>query len=132
MMKSTLPSPKPSCYSSLVWRESAVMPGVHFAIRRLSLVQKIELTQRMRELTIKNEFLQSGNIADQLQAFLSDLFARKLYLEWGLTEIRGLSIDGSPADVQALLEKGPEKLVDEAVTMIGEETGLTEQERKNS
>ena len=131
-MKSTLPSPKPSCYSSLVWCESAVTPGIHFAIRRSSLAQKIELTRRMRELTIKNEFLQSGDVADQLQASLSDLLARKLYVEWGLVEVRGLSIDGSPADVQALIEKGPERLIDEVIAMIGEQTGLTEQERKNS
>jgi hypothetical protein len=108
------------------------MPGVCFAVRRSSLAQKIELTQRMRELTIRNEFLQSGDVADQLQASLSDLFARKVYLEWGLAEIRGLSIDGSPADTKVLVEKGPENLVDEAISMIGEETGLTEQERKNS
>lgn len=107
------------------------MPGVTFAVRRLSLSQKIELTQRMRELTLQNEFLRSGEAADQLQASLADLLARKLYLEWGLAEIRGLSVDGLPADVPALIDKGPVNLVDEAIAMIQSETGLTEQERKN-
>lgn len=85
----------------------------------------------MRELTLRNEFLRAGDAADQLQASLSDLLARKLYLEWGLAEVRGLSIDGTPADVQGLIEKGPEKLADEAISMVAEETGLSEQERKN-
>jgi hypothetical protein len=131
MMKFISPSRERYRYSSLVWRDSATMPGVRFAIRRLSLSQKIDLTQRTRELTQKNEFLRSGDAADQLQASLSDLLARKLYLEWGLAEIRGLSIDGSPADIAALVDKAPVNLVDEVISMIQSETGLSEQERKN-
>ncbi|MBV8069256.1 MAG: hypothetical protein JO270_05085 [Acidobacteriaceae bacterium] len=132
MMKSTSPSHKECCYSSIVWHESALCPGVHFAIRRCSLAQRIELTQRTRELTLKNEFLRAGDAADQLEASLSDLLARKLYLEWGLAEIKGLLIDAQPANVNLLVEKGPEDLVDEAISMIRSETALDEQERKNS
>ena len=132
MMKSFSPSPEPFCYSSIVWHESAVLPGVQFAVRRSSLSQRIDLTQRLRELTLKNEFLRAGDIGDQLQASLSDLLARKLYLEWGLVEINGLVIDGTPADVKLLIDQGPERLIEEIISRISSETELTEQERKNS
>jgi hypothetical protein len=131
-MKSFSLLPKPTCYSSVVWYESAVFPGVHFAVRRSSLAQRIELTRKMRELTLKNEFLRAGDNTDQLQASLSDLLARRAFVEWGLTEIKGLSIDGVEADIGLVLEKGPEDLIEEIITRINAETRLDEQERKNS
>ncbi len=132
MMKSFSLSPKQTCYSTVVWHESTVFPGVHFAVRRSSLAQRIELTRKMRELTLKNEFLRAGDTADQLQASLSDLLARRTYVQWGLAEIRGLIIDGLQADVESVLDKGPENLIEEIITRISDETGLNEQERKNS
>lgn len=132
MMKSFSPSPKPYHYSSLAWHESAVLPGVHFAVRRSSLSQRIDLTQRMRELTLNNEFLRAGDTADQLQASLSDLLARKLYIEWGLAEIKGLLIDDREVNVELLIEQGPEALIEEVISCINLETRLTEEERKNS
>ncbi len=132
MTKSTSPSLENYSYSSLVWRESSSWPGVHFAIRRASLSQRIDLTRRMREVTLKNEFLRAGDTADQLQAALADLLARRLYIEWGLAEVKGLSIDGLPANVDLLIEKGPEKLLEEVISTIRSETELSEEERKNS
>jgi hypothetical protein len=86
----------------------------------------------MRELILKNEFLRAGDSADKLQASLSDLLARRLYLEWGLAEIQGLLIDGSEADIDLLICRGPEGLIEEIISQIESESGLTEDERKNS
>ena len=53
------------------------MPGVHYAIRRVSLSQRIELTKRARELSLRHEFLKAGDAPDQLEASLADLLIRK-------------------------------------------------------
>jgi len=131
-MKFTLPSHEQTEYSSVLWHESGTMPGVRYATRRISLSQRIELTKSVRELVLRNEFFKAGDTADQLEASIADLLARKLYLEWGLMEIRGLTIDRQPATVEMLFEKGPESLTSEIVAAVQAELGLTEQERKNS
>ena len=119
-------------YSSLLWHESQAMPGVRYAIRRVSLAQRIELTKRVRELSIRHEFLKAGDVPDQLEGSLADLLVQKLYLEWGLAELGGLTIDDQPATIEALIDKGPEQLSDEIVAAIRGEIGLSEEERKNS
>ena len=121
MMKSLLPLPKAADYSSVVWRASTALKGVNFAVRRPSLAQRIELTTRVRELTLKHEFLQSGNAPDQLSAALSELLVRKLYIEWGLVDLKGLR-----SGVNRLVVR-----VDEIIAAIKAESGLTDDERKN-
>jgi hypothetical protein len=108
------------------------MPGVRFAIRRVSLRQRIELNHRVRELTLKNEFLRAGDTEDQLEAALSDLLVTKLYLEWGLASIDGLLIDGETPSAAVLIAKGPESLAAEIAAAIHTESTLTDDERKNS
>lgn len=130
-MKSLLPSRKDTNYESIVWHKSRCFEQVSFAVRRPSLGQRIELTERVRELTLKHEFLVAGDLSDQLSATLSELLVRRLYLEWGLSATKGLCIDGQPADNPSLIERGPENLIDEIVTAIKAETGLSEDERKN-
>ena len=130
-MKLTSPSPSEVSYSSLSWRRSKTIEGVRFAIRRVSLTQRLELNKRVRELTLQHEFLKAGPAADQLEATWADLLVRKLYLEWGLAGLEGLSIDGEAASVELLIDKGPEELVDEIVSALQEEIGLSEEERKN-
>jgi hypothetical protein len=132
MMKLTSLLHKDSDYSSESWHSSKVMPGVRFAIKRVSLRQRIELNHRVKELTIKYEFLQAGDTSAHLEAALSDLLVAKLYLEWGLKTIEGLSIDGQKATVDLLIAKGPEGLVNEIVPLIQAESALTDIERKNS
>jgi len=105
MTKSSLPSPEIHEHRSIVWHESSCIPKVRFAVRRLSLGQRIELTRRVRELTGKNEFLRAGSEADQLQAALSDLMMRQLFIEWGLAQIDGLHIDGREATTEVLIAK---------------------------
>jgi len=90
------------------------------------------LTARVRELMLKHEFLRSGDTQDQLDASLSELLVRRLYVEWGLAAIRGLKIDGKDACPVSLIEQGPEELVDEIIGVIKTESGLTDDERKNS
>lgn len=130
-MKSISRSPKPVSYLSLSWHESKIVEGIRFATKRVSLAQRLELNQRVRELMLRHEFLKAGEAADQLEAACADLLVRKLYLEWGVAKIEGLSIDSRPATIDLLIEKGPEVLTDEIIAVIQEEAGLSDEERKN-
>ena len=118
-------------FASISWHESKAFNGVRFALRRISLGQRMELTRRIIELTSRHEFLKAGDPADQLEAALSDLLVSKLYLEWGLDRLEGLVIDGEPATAGLLAEKGPEELATEIITVLKREAGLTEEEQKN-
>ncbi len=132
MMKSLLLSHRDVEYASSIWRESQTMPGVEFAVRRPSLAQRIDLLDRVRALFLKQEFLNAGDESDQLAASLNDLLVRRLYVEWGLIEIKGLKIDGVRPSIPDLIEQGPEELLNEVVEAIKSEYGLSEDERKNS
>lgn len=130
-MKFPLHLRKRSSYASLLWSESETIRGVRYAIRRVSLSQRIELTKRARELSLRHDFLKAGDEADHLEASLADLMIRRLYLEWGLAKVTGLVVDDQPATVEALIDKGPEVLTDEIVGAIRGQLGLSEEERKN-
>lgn len=132
MTKSTSPLPEANTYASVVWHDSAAFEGVRYAIRRISLAQRIELTRQVRELTLRNEYLRGGATADQLESALGELLARRLYVEWGLAAIEGLTIDGNTASTESLIEKGPEKLTEEIANSILSELTISEQETKNS
>lgn len=119
-------------YVSIVWKNSRVMHGVEYAVRRASVGQRIELVRRTRELTLQNEFLRAGVVPDQLNATLADLYVWQMYLEWGLAGIKGLTIDGQIPTASLLVEKGPESLCHEIVEAIQCELNLGEEERKNS
>lgn len=118
-------------FESLRWVESREMPRVRYAVRQPSLAQRIALTKRLHELTLRHEFLANGNELHQLEMALADLLVQKLFVEWGLAQIDGLEIDGQPATVDLLIEKGPEQLVAEIAVQIRHECGLTDDERKN-
>ena len=118
-------------FESLRWVESREMPRVRYAVRQPSLAQRIALTKRLHELTLRHEFLANGNELHQLEMALADLLVQKLFVEWGLALIDGLEIDGQPATVDLLIEKGPEQLVAEIAVQIRHECGLTDDERKN-
>jgi hypothetical protein len=55
----------------------------------------------------------------------------RLYVLWGLEDVRGLDVDGAPATAERLIEAGPEELFVEALTAVKAECGLSEAERKN-
>ena len=128
MTKFTSPLHKQVEYSSVVWRNSEAFKNV----RKMSLAQRIEMAERIQALSSKYEFLRAGDALEQAQAHLSDLLVRKLYLEWGLAVLEGLTIDGEKASVELLIEKGPELLCEEIITSIRAELELSVEERKNS
>ena len=101
-------------------------------MKRMSLRQRVELNQRIRELTANYDFLKACDAVTQVEAALSDLLVARLYLEWGLDSVEGLLIDGQKATVKLLIESGPESLADEIVRSIQADCGLTDDERKNS
>ena len=131
-MRFISPSPEPLAYTSVSWHLSEAFQGVRFGIRRVSLLQRIELTKKVRELSSKYDFLKAGDALEQTEATMADLLVRRLYIEWGLESIEGLKIDGNSATVELLIEKGPERLSDEIVTAIRATLELSEDERKNS
>jgi hypothetical protein len=118
-------------YESLLWLESESFPGVEFSLRKISLSQRIDLSARVRELTLRNEFLRAGELEDQLEASVADLLVQKLYVEWAVVDLRGLTIDGQTASVAGLIERGPEALVTEIAEAIRTHLELTDAERKN-
>jgi hypothetical protein len=125
-------APRKQSYESLLWLESEDFPGVEFSLRRVSLSQRIELLSRIRELTLRNEFLKTGPLTDQLEASIADLLVKKLYLEWAVVDLKGLKIDGQAASVAMLIGQGPEALVSEIADAIRAHLELADSERKNS
>lgn len=119
-------------HSSTKTVESRILPGVSFVIQRMSFGRRLELMRRARELGTALECHSAGStIMDKLQAAESNVAIEGLYLEWGLSAIQGLIIDGAPANAQTLLAAGPEELCREIIQEIRQECGLTDEERKN-
>lgn len=111
---------------------SEARPGVEFVIARMTFGRRIELMRQVRELAAKIEYFEAGRDAgNDMEASLLGAEIDRLYLGWGLEEIRGLEIDGVVATPQLLIERGPEALFVEALNAIKSECGLTENERKN-
>lgn len=117
---------------TVAWHDSKTLPGARFAIRRVSLGARLELTSRARELALKHEFLRAGDAADQLEASLADLLVKQMYLEWGLHALEGVCVDGKKLCPAEVVKKAPEFFSDEVLDALRAELGLTEDERKNS
>jgi len=83
-------------------------------------------------LGLRYECLAAGDkVSDQIEAALLTQEIDRLYLEWGLVSIAGLTIDGAPATPAGVVEAGPENLCKEILTAIRAECQLSEEERKN-
>lgn len=123
--------PDEAGYSTVKWHQSTTTPEVRFAVRRISLGARIDLMKRIRELTLRNEFLKAGDAADRLEASLSEMLVQELLVNWGLTAITGLMIDGNAATRDDVVDKAPEDLADEIARAVWQEADLTEDERKN-
>jgi hypothetical protein len=107
-------------------------PGVEFVIARMTFGRRIELMRHVRDLAARLEYFEAGRDAKNgMEASLLGAEIDRLYLRWGLEEIRGLVLDGVPATAESLIESGPEELFLEALTAVRAECGLTENERKN-
>jgi hypothetical protein len=111
---------------------SSVMPGVHFLVQKMSFGRRIELTRRIRELAERVEFLRAGESPkEQLDASLLTAEIERAYVLWGLAEVGGLELDGTPATPESLVSRGPEELFREALEAVKAECGLSDEERKN-
>jgi hypothetical protein len=107
-------------------------PGVIFVIARMTFGRRIELMRQVRDIAARREYFEAGRDSkNDMEASLLGAEIDRLYLRWGLAEVRGLELDGAPATPESLIESGPEELYIEALTAIRVECGLTENERKN-
>lgn len=119
-------------YESVSVVESKVASGVTFTVARMSFARRVELMRRVRELANRLEFLEAGKEpGDQMDAALVQAEIDRLYVEWGLRAVEGLSLDGAAATPEMLAEAGPEELFREALAAVRAETGLSAAERKN-
>ena len=112
--------------------ESSVCAGVTFTISRMTLGRRLEMLRHVRDKVKKLEFHQAGDsLEDTLNGGLLTCEIEKIYLEWGLRGLDGLTIDGEPASKELLIEGGPERLTKEIIEAVKSEIFLTESERKN-
>jgi hypothetical protein len=119
-------------YESTLVVESKCQAGVSFVVAKMSFGRRLELVRRVRELAQKIEFLDAGDTAkEKIEATLLSSEIDRLYVLWGLQEVRGLELDGSPATPESLSAVGPEELFREVLAAIKAECGLSESERKN-
>lgn len=119
-------------HESGVWFDSEACVGVRFKVARISVSRRIELARKIREIGRKLEFLEAGNDPrERLEAAVLEAEIERAYLEWGLAELAGLSIDGEDATPEMLVETGPIALAAEILRRIKAECGLNEAERKN-
>jgi hypothetical protein len=85
----------------------------------------MDLIRRIRELSLKCEFLNAGERAEEkLQAALFSAEIDRLYVTWGLQELTGLEVDGVAATPELLVETGPRGAVPWIVDAIKAECGL--------
>ena len=113
--------------------ESKVVPGVKFTIAKMSFGRRVELMRRVRELARRCEYLRASDDAgDKMDAALLQSEIERAYVSWGVKAVSGLTVDGKVADVEWMAAEGPEVLFREALAAVRHETGLNEEERKNS
>ncbi|MGA2598952.1 MAG: hypothetical protein ABSH09_18410 [Bryobacteraceae bacterium] len=119
-------------YESTITITSCVLAGAAFTIQRISLGRRMQLARRVLELSRQMEFREAGaGVEDKIQANILSFEIDRLYLQWGLVTLGGLTIDGVDATAESLAEKGPEDLVREIVDAVKQQCGLSEGERKN-
>lgn len=124
--------PAPVLYASETTFESTALPGVKFVLHRMSAARRLELLSRMGELASQLEMLRASDaLDDRVRAEALRICIDLEYLRWGLKELRGVAIDGIPAEAESLIERGPEALMKEIVDRIRAECELTGEERKN-
>ena len=119
-------------YASAQWFDSEAVAGVRFALARMSFGRRLELVRALREIGRKVEFLEAGDDArEKMERAVLVGEIDRAYLEWGLVDVAGLAIDGEPASVRMVIERGPVPLAAEILERVKAECGLSEQERKN-
>jgi hypothetical protein len=125
-------SPNSTTWNSRKVVASEERPGVEFVIARMTFGRRIELMREVRNLAARLEYFEAGQDArNGMEASLLGAEIDRLYIRWGLEEVRGLELDGVPATAESLIGNGPEELFLEALTAVRAECGLLENERKN-
>ena len=98
-MRSLLRLARERSYRSVSERESVSRPGVTFTIRRMSFGRRLELAEKIRALGAELEYRDAGDeLRDKIEATLIASRIDRVYLSWGLVEVRGLMIDGRSRD----------------------------------
>ena len=111
---------------------SVAREGVEFVIARMTFGRRLELMRRVRDLAAKLEFFEAGRDAGNgMEASLLGGEIDRLYILWGLEDVRGLELDGVAATPESLIDRGPEELFHEALEAVRAECSLGENERKN-
>ena len=119
-------------YESVFWCDAKARAGVRYAIARISFGRRIELARKVREIARKTAFLEAGtDVRERLEAAVIGAEVDQVYLETGLLDIEGLTIDGDNATPASFIERGPIELASEILSKIKAELGLSEAERKN-
>ena len=119
-------------YESTFRARSRKCPEVTLEIARISFGRRIDLARRIRELAQKAEFFEAGGTPrEKVEATLIESEMDRTYLDWGLSGVDGLVVDGQAATPESLIQAGPEALCQEALALIKAECGLAEAERKN-
>ena len=110
---------------------SKARPGVEFVIARMTFGRRLELMRRVRDLAARLEYFEAGRDAkNDMEASLLGAEIDRLYIRWGLEEIRGLEARWRPGDAESLIESGPEELFFEALAAVKAECGLTRTKEK--
>ena len=119
-------------YSNEVTIESRTLPGVRFTILRPSFGARMELVERIRELSAKLEFLEAGkSVRERMDgAILAGRIDRTI-VEWGLKGMSGFTINGTVPNGGLLTDEGPEELFREVSGAIKAQLSLSGDERKN-
>lgn len=119
-------------WASREWVDSRVVPGVRFAVAKMSLARRAEISRRMRGLLSELECRAAGeSVTDRLAATELEARIDRVYVEWGLEQVEGLVIDGVVATAESLVERGPEALCREVAARVRRECHLSGEERKN-
>ncbi|MEO8100790.1 MAG: hypothetical protein ABI811_24045 [Acidobacteriota bacterium] len=105
---------------------------MRFRIAKISVGRRIDLARRIRDAGRRVEFLEAGSDPrDKLEAMVLASEIDRVYLDWALEAVEGLSIDGVEATPGAVIEKGPPDLTGEILARIRSECGLNDEQRKN-
>ncbi|WP_321474483.1 hypothetical protein [uncultured Paludibaculum sp.] len=119
-------------WASGEWVDSRVVPGVRFAVAKISLARRAEISRRMRGLMSELEFQSAGTgLTDRLAATEMEARIDRVYIEWGLLEVTGLVIDGATATVESVVERGPEAFCREIAGCVRKQCHVSGEERKN-
>lgn len=117
-------------YQSVVRMNSALCPGVSYLIEKMSFGRRVALMKVIRETTIKSEFLEAEGSGATMTSAITAAEVSRLYIQWGLKEVSGLLIDGSPSTPESFVASGPEELFHEAFAFVLRECHLNEEEKK--